>query len=197
MKKGIVITSLYTGVQILSDILSLRILYIFGMSVDGGTLIYPLTFTIRDLLHRTIGKSLVKFVIFTSAFINLLMVFLFWLVSILPPDMSVGLQSDFGKVLLPFWRITVASVIAEVFSELLDGEMYEVWVKKFGDNLVLGRVLFSNFFSIILDSFLFTSMAFLGMLPVEVVISIFFSNVLIKFILSGVSSPLIYLTNDK
>ncbi|NMC40369.1 MAG: TonB-dependent receptor [Bacteroidales bacterium] len=38
----------YIAAQILSDIGSLKIAWVAGFSIDGGTFIYPLTFTLRD-----------------------------------------------------------------------------------------------------------------------------------------------------
>ena len=49
---GIVIISLYIAAQLLSDIASLKITMIAGFSMDAGTFIYPLTFTIRDLVNE-------------------------------------------------------------------------------------------------------------------------------------------------
>ena len=189
-----IIAGVYIAVQMLSDIMSLRILSIWGFSVDGGTIIYPLTFTVRDVLHRAAGKRIARSVIFLAAIVNIFMILMFWLVSILPPDMSVGLQRAFGSVLVPAWRIVVASIIAEVLSELLDGEMYEKWENRFGHRMVWGRVLFSNAFSIPLDSLVFSFLAFYGTMPTSVVVSIFISNVIIKFVVGSASLPLIYVT---
>jgi len=69
--------ALYIAAQILSDIGSLRILSIFGMSIDGGTFIYPITFTLRDLIHKKLGKETAKKTIYLAALINLLMVVFF------------------------------------------------------------------------------------------------------------------------
>ena len=38
----------YFALQIFSDIGSLKIIKLFGYSIDGGTFLYPFTFTIRD-----------------------------------------------------------------------------------------------------------------------------------------------------
>jgi len=54
---GMVIVSLYIAAQIISDVASLKIALIAGFSIDAGTFIYPLTFTIRDLVHKRLGKE--------------------------------------------------------------------------------------------------------------------------------------------
>ena len=188
-----VVSSFYVAAQMMADIASLRILTIGGLSVDGGTLVYPFTFTLRDMVHKAGGIATARALIFTAAIINLLMALLFLVVSALPPDMSVGLQAEFGAVLSPVWRIVVASIVAEVISELIDGEVYQAWVKRYSDRWQWMRVLSSNAISVPLDSILFSVLAFGWMLPWSVVWSIALANVLIKFGVTLISMPWIYM----
>lgn len=45
------------------------------------------------------------------------------LVARLPADPGTGPQTEFGQVLSPVWRIVLASILAEVISELTDTEV--------------------------------------------------------------------------
>ena len=75
---GIVAIAVYIAAQLLSDIASLKITVIADFSMDAGTFIYPLTFTIRDLVHKRLGKIAARTVIILAAGINLFMaLFLF------------------------------------------------------------------------------------------------------------------------
>ena len=186
----VLVSVLYVAAQMLADITALRILSIAGLSVSGGTLIYPITFTLRDLVHKVSSASVARLLIFASAGINLFMALLFWLVAELPADLNVGEQVEFGLVLAPVFRIAIASIIAEVVSELIDTEMYEVWVRRFGQRWQWGRVLASNAVSVPVDTLLFTLLAFLGVLPTAVMISLFVSNVLMKSIVTVISIDL-------
>ena len=193
----VVVAVLYVAAQMLADITALRILSIAGLSVSGGTLIYPITFTLRDLVHKVSTAGIARILIFASAAINLFMAALFWLVAELPPDLAVGAQAEFGLVLAPVFRITIASIVAEVVSELIDTEMYEVWVRRFAQRWQWGRVLASNAVSVPVDTALFTLLAFWGVLPTEVMLSLFLSNILVKFAVTFVSIPGIYLVKDQ
>lgn len=183
---------LYIGAQILSDVSSLRIVSLFGLSVDGGTLIYPITFTLRDLVHKNGGKQAARDVIFVAAILNLFMALLFWLIGVLPPDPAVGAQKEFGQLLSPVWRIVLASIAAELISELVDGEIYSLWVRHHGQARQWLRVLSSNSVSVPLDSVLFCLGAFAFELPWDVVLGIIIANIAIKLAVSLVSLPLIY-----
>ncbi len=194
---ALLVSVLYVAAQMMSDIASLRIVMIAGYSIDAGTFIYPLTFTLRDMVHKVAGIKAARMLILAAAGINLLMALIFRVVALMPPDLSIGPQEEFGLVLSPIWRIVAASIIAEVISELIDTEGYRFWVEKVTKKYHWARVLFSNLISIPVDSFLFSFLAFWGIFPAAVVISIFVSNMIIKGITTLVSIPGIYLVPDK
>ena len=193
----VIVSALYVSAQIFADITSLRILFIAGFSIDGGTLIYPFTFTLRDMVHKVAGASIARTIIFLAAGVNLLMAGLFWLVSILPADTFVGEQTEFGLVLAPVFRIVLASIVAEVVSELIDTEIYSLWVKRFKDQYQWGRVLASNAISVPVDSAIFVIIAFVGDLPADVVFSIFLANIIVKGLVTLISIPGIYAVKDR
>jgi uncharacterized integral membrane protein (TIGR00697 family) len=187
----------YIAAQILSDISSLKIAAFMGLSIDAGTFIYPFTFTIRDLIHKIWGKAIARKIIITSAVINLFMAIFFQFVIWLPSDPSWGLQDQFAAILGPVWRIVIASILAEVISELADTEAYHYFIARISKKFQWARVLFSNFIAIPLDSLIFSFVAFYGLLPVEVVWSIVLANILVKGAFTLLSLPLIYLSKDE
>jgi uncharacterized PurR-regulated membrane protein YhhQ (DUF165 family) len=129
-------------------------------------------------------------VVVTAAVINLLMVFFFWLVGKMPADPTWAFQIDYQHILMPVFRITIASVISQVISELIDTEIFSRIYHRFND--LLGSFL-SNLVALIADSIMFCLIAFVGVMPLAVVGSIILSNILVKFILSMVSAPAIKL----
>ncbi len=137
----LIVSGAYVAAQMLADIGSLRIVSAWGFAVDAGTLIYPFTFTLRDLVHKIGGKAAARTLIFLAAVINIAMAGFFWLTSRLPPDPVTGPQVEFGQVLSPVWGIVVASIVAEVVSELIDTAAYSRWVARFGEEKQWGRVL--------------------------------------------------------
>jgi len=192
-----IVSAAYIAFQMMADIASLRILLIAGFSIDAGTFVYPFTFTLRDLVHKTAGIKVARTLIICAAVINVVMAGLFWLTSILPPDLSVGPQEEFGQVLSPVWRIVFASIVAEVISELIDTEGYRIWVEKVTHKYQWARVLVSNAVSVPVDSLIFCWLAFGGMMPNFVVWSIVASNVIIKGLTTLISLPGIYLVKER
>ena len=194
---GIVVISLYIAAQLLSDIASLKITLIAGFSMDAGTFIYPLTFTIRDLIHKRLGKQVARTVIIIAAGINLFMALFLQFTAWLPQDPSWGLGREFAAVLGPVWRIVIASIVAEVISELIDTEIYHLWKTRITEKYQWMRVLSSNAVSIPVDSLIFCWGAFGFLLPHEVVWSIFFANVIVKGAVTIVSLPAIYIVKEQ
>ena len=191
------VVGLYLACTLIANIASLRIVLFAGFSIDAGTLIYPLTFTLRDLIHKIGGTRTAKATIFTGAGVNILMVLYFWWVSAAPPDMDVGPQAEWSTVLGPQWRIVTASIIAMLIAELIDTYVYQKWVIKYGHKYQWGRVLSSNAVSSPIDSLVFSFVAFYGLIPIGVVWSIFLSMVGIKLVSSLASIPLIYIIKPK
>ncbi len=197
MVPATIVTAAYIAFQMMADIASLRIVMVAGYSIDAGTFVYPFTFTLRDLVHKTAGVKAARALILTAAVLNLVMAGLFWVTARLPADVVVGPQLEFGVVLSPVWRIVFASIVAEVVAELIDTEGYRWWVRKVTRKYQWARVLVSNSISIPVDSVIFVWIAFGGAMPAAVVWSIFASNVIIKGATTLVSLPGIYLVKEK
>jgi len=194
---GVLVVAAYIAAQMLSDVLSLKIALVAGFSIDAGTFIYPFTFTLRDLVHKLLGRAAARAVIVAAGVINLLMAGLFAFAAWLPPDPTWSLQREFAAVLAPVWRIVVASIVAEIASEFADTEMYHLWVTRVTRRYQWARVLVSNAVSVPLDSLIFCWGAFGGQLPVATVWSIFWANVLVKGAVTLVSMPGIYLVREQ
>ncbi|MBN1425135.1 queuosine precursor transporter, partial [Candidatus Fermentibacteria bacterium] len=193
---AIIVSAAYIAAQMLADVASLRIVLLAGFSIDAGTFIYPLTFTLRDLVHKTAGIKAARVLILAAAAVNLLMAGFFWLVAHLPADPAVGPQLEFGIVLSPVWRIVIASIVAEVLSEMIDTENYRLWVQYVTRRYQWSRVLVSNAISVPIDSLTFAWLAFGGILPSKVVWSIVLSNILIKGLTTVLTLPAIYLVKE-
>jgi uncharacterized integral membrane protein (TIGR00697 family) len=206
MNRVIVVIAAYIAAQMLSDVMSLKIAVVAGLFIDAGTFIYPITFTLRDLAHKTLGVAGTRVLIFTAAAINIVMAAAFWFASVLPTDSSLTSPTSpdyspstafFGDVLSPVWRIVVASILAEVIAELVDTEIYQLWVTRVTTRYQWARVLVSNAVSVPLDSVLFGVVAFAGVLPSAVVVDIILVNILVKGVTTLFSLPLIYTVPER
>jgi uncharacterized integral membrane protein (TIGR00697 family) len=196
LSAAVTLTALYVAAQMLADVGSLKIALVAGFSIDAGTFVYPFTFTLRDLVHKRLGVRAARLAIALAAAINLAMAGYLAFSAWLPSDPSWGLGREFASVLGPVWRIVLASIVAELAAELVDTEIYRLWVTRVTRRLQALRVLSSNALSVPLDSLIFCWGAFGGVLPAATVWSIFAANLILKGAVSVASLPAIYLVRE-
>ncbi len=193
---ALLVTAAYIAAQMLSDLASLKIGVVAGLAVDMGTFVYPVTFTLRDLVHRATGRSGARAVVLAAGLINLMMAAYLQWVAVVPAAPSWGLGREFAAIFRPVWRIVLASIVAEVLSELADTEMYHWFVTRVTRRHVWARVVVSNAVAVPLDNLVFCIGAFGWTLPWGTVGEIFTVNLITKGIVTFLSIPLIWLVGD-
>ncbi|MEX1246919.1 MAG: queuosine precursor transporter [Anaerolineales bacterium] len=200
---AVIVVAAYIAAQMLSDVASVKIGVIGGRAVDMGTFIYPITFTLRDVVHKVLGRHNARALIISAGVINLFMAaYLMWSAGF-PSDPGWGLGAEFSAVFALVWRIVIASIVAEVASELMDTEIYHLFVTRITRRYQWARVLVSNSISVPVDNLIFCLGAFApiaalgGGLPWDSVWGIFIVNLLVKYGVTLASLPLIYIVPDK
>lgn len=77
-----------------------------------------------------------------------------------------------------------------IYVRIVGPELFSAVYKKFND---LSAVLLSNLAGLLIDSVLFSFIAFLGVLPLTIVLEIILTNILVKLAMSILSAPAIKL----
>ncbi len=199
-RTAIVLIGGYIALQMMSDIAATKVILVGPLVMDAG-FIYSLTFTWRDLIHKRLGIQAARTSILLAGVINVFMALYFQFVVWLQPESSwaeVGGQAAWEFVFGLVPRIVTASIIAEVLAELTDTEVYRLWMERRTRRLPQWtRVLASNAISIPLDSFLFVTIAFAGVLSVDALAAMFLSNIFVKGLFSLASMWLIYVVPSR
>ena len=203
---AIAVLGAYIGAQLIADVASIKIGTTFGRAVDMGTFIYPITFTLRDVVHKMLGRRAARTLVVTAAAVNVFMALYLQWAARAPSDESFALADEFSAVLGPLWRIVVASIVAEVVSGLLDTEVYHWFVRRVTTRFQWARVAVSNAASVPVDNVLFAVLAFGSLplmadhaltLPWAAVWDVFVVNLTVKAAVSALSLPMIYLSPDR
>ncbi len=203
---GLIAVAAYAGAQVIAQITSLKIGVVAGRAVDMGTFVYPITFTLRDVVHKALGRGTARTLIVTSAGINLFLAGYLVFTDRVESDPSWGLGEQWHRLLGPIGRIVAASIVAMVVSELVDTEVYHWFVRRVTTRFQWLRVLVSNAVSVPVDTVIFSVGAFgalplladdPGTLPWATVWSIFWVNLVVKGAVSLASLPFIYVTPDR
>ena len=193
----LIVVCIYLAAQLVANVASLKIGVVAGWAVDMGTFIYPITFTLRDMVHKALGKKAARVLILTTGGANLFMAVYLFLVALVPQEPSWGLGAEFSAVVSPMWRIVFASIAAQVISELVNTEVYSWFARKVTRKMKWLRVLVSNAAGIPVDNAVFAFGAFAFTLPLAALWEIFTVNFMIKFGITLVSLPLIYIGKER
>ncbi len=179
---------LYVACEIISNVTASKPVAIAGIVVPAAVFLYTLTFTLIDLINERLGKAGARQVIATAFAANLLLAgyvqFAIWL----PAAPFYRDAAIFAGVLGSTPRIVFASLVAYLVSSLVDAEIF-AWWRAHVAGPKWARVLSSNAVSTLVDSALFITIAFAGVLPVWSLIG---GQYLVKMAVTLVSLPLIY-----
>ncbi len=178
---------------IIANIQVLKTIEIFSFTTTLGNILYASTFLATDILSEKYGKKEARRGVLVG-FFSLIVMTLFMNVALLfrpsGDDFAHGaLKTIFG--MMP--RIAGASIAAYILSQFHDIWAYHHWKKKFpSDRAIWLRNNASTMVSQLIDTSVFTFAAFLGVFPISVVLQIFFTTYIMKWIVAALDTPFIY-----
>jgi len=176
----------YVSAAIASNIMSLRMVAPLGIVMDAGTILYPVTFVLRDELHCKAGLKACNLTINLGVICNIVMFLLFALVAWLPADPATGPQAAFGEVLMPGFLVVAGSVVGMFVSEHIDGRIFER-IYQGGKGSHFKAATLSNLVSIPIDSMLMSFIAFGLTIPFASVVETCVANIVIKYVVMAVA----------
>lgn len=155
-----------------------------GVLVSVGTLIFGLTFTQRDRMHR-LGRPFVYKVIALSAVLSLGLLISFrylwggWVVDACAVRGWTWLAESAQMLKESGWRVFAASFLAILIAESADTEVFH----RYRERSFLVRVIRSNAVSIPMDSLIFNVIAFAGnaFFPPLVLLQVIAGEIIAKF----------------
>jgi len=187
-----IILGLFVAVLLISNIASTKITQIWKFTFDGGTIIFPLSYIFGDILTEVYGYRKARKAIWIGFFSAFLMSFILWLIGILKPASGWDLQDAYISILGQTPRIVVASLIA-YFAGEFSNSIILAKMKIFTKGRWLWtRTITSTIIGQAIDTALFCVIAFFGLYPKELLLSIIISNYVFKVGLEIVMTPATY-----
>ena len=167
---------------------------IFGVATTAGNVLYAATFLVTDILSEKYGrKDAAKAVAYSFSIMLLWMLgtqLILWFTPNENDYINESLRIVFG--LVP--RITVASVAGFVCSQNLDVFLYHfIWSRTGNGRAKLWlRNNGSTLTSQLIDTVIFTFIAFWGVYPTPVFFSILITTYLFKAVVALLDTPFMY-----
>ena len=192
-----IVTGLFVAVLLISNVASTKIIALGPFSFDGGTVLFPLSYIFGDILTEVYGYQRSRRVIWTGLVSNLLMAGFFSLIGWLPADPEWIHQEAYQVILLYTPRIIAASTVAYFLGEFANSYILSKMKITSGGRHLWQRALGSTVVGQLLDTGVFTVIAFYGTFSNALLLSIFISNYLFKLGLEVVNMPLTYIVVNK
>lgn len=185
----VILLSVFVGSITIASVLANKIINVFGFFVPAGILAYSVTFICTDVISEVWGKERAKQTIL-GGFIALLTTLIVVQIALAWPRAPFWDGDEAFKTILGSTsRIIVASFIAYLISQFHDVWAFHFWKKVTNGNHLWLRNNLSTFFSQFLDSFVFITIAFLGVMPIWPLI---LGQWVIKLIIAALDTPIVY-----
>lgn len=188
-----IIMVLFVAVLLISNIASTKIASVGFMALDGGTLLFPLTYIFNDVLTEVYGYKTSRKVIWLGFSSAILMALVLGMVGALPSASGWENQDAYMKILGQTPRIVIASLVAYFFGEFSNSYVLAKMKVLTKGKWLWTRTIGSTLVGELFDSVLFVSIAFLGVLPPDLVIELMVFNYLFKTAVEIVFTPFTYL----
>jgi uncharacterized integral membrane protein (TIGR00697 family) len=187
------ITSAFVAVLIISNIASTKILDLKWFTFDGGTILFPLAYIFGDVLTEVYGYARSRRVIWTGFFWLLVAAGVFYLVDRLPAASDYTMQSSFHAILGQTQRIVAGSLAAFLAGEFVNSVILAKMKVRTQGKALWSRTITSTLFGEAVDTAIFLTIAFGGVLTNATLWDVFKSNYVFKVGVEVVFTPVTYL----
>lgn len=186
------ISVFFVAVLLISNVASSKIVDLRWFVFDAGTLLFPLSYIFGDILTEVYGYKKSKSVIWLGFISIFVMAVVFMVVGALPAASDWGNQDAYNKILGLTPRIVLASLIAYFCGSFLNSFVLAKLKVATGGKFLWVRTISSTIVGEGVDSFVFVIIAFFGILPNSLLITIIISNYLFKTAVEILFTPITY-----
>ncbi len=180
----------YCMLMVFSNWFDPRLIDLFGLNTDAGTLIFPLGFLISDLITEVYGYKQARRAIWCGFLFNFLFLLYGQLVIHLPSPSYAVFNQNFDLILSMNARIILGSLLSYFTSEPLNAYLMARLKIKTKGRYVSLRLVLSTFISSGLDSAIFSFIAFYKIIPNQDLLFFILTMWLIKIIIEILGLPL-------
>ncbi len=173
---------LFTTSLLISNILAVKIIQIFSFTVPAGVLIFPISYILNDIIVEVYGFKRAGLIIWMGFLMNLLMLLFFTLSIYLPHAPFWKHQEAYEIILGSTPRIVLASLTAYVFGSFVNALIMSKMKVKYKGKAFSLRAILSTLFGESLDSTIFVFIAFSGIFPIKILLTIIVTQSLFKTI---------------
>lgn len=190
-------TGLYVWIAvsgIIANLQVIKVVEIFGLTATLGNIVYATSFLVTDILSENHSRQEAERAVHIGFFALLAMTVLMNLALRFTPAPDDFAQSSLATIFGFMPRIVVGSLAAYLISQYHDIHAFHYWKRLFPDRRFLWlRNNASTMVSQLIDTAVFTVIAFLGVFPRHVFWQVFWTTYILKWIVAAADTPFVYL----
>jgi uncharacterized integral membrane protein (TIGR00697 family) len=185
----ILLLSIFIGCITIASVLANKIITVFGLFVPAGVLAYSVTFICTDVISEIWGRERANETV-AGGFVALIFTLILVQLSLAWPKAPIW-DNDiaFRSVLGSTSRIIVASFIAYLVSQYHDVWAFHFWKRITNHRHLWLRNNLSTAVSQFLDSLIFITIAFYGVMPIG---SLIVGQWIVKMAIAALDTPVVY-----
>ena len=189
-----VVIALSVTILLVSNIASTKLFSFFGTGLvwDGGAILFPLAYVLNSAITEVYGFKTARRVVITAFAMNLVAVLVLFLVQILPPGPGWENQAAYEAIIGFMPRLVAGSLLAYVTGQVLSAFIFaKIKVATGGQKLWL-RALGSGFVGNLIDTLIFVTVAFYGVISTGQFIGLICIAYITKIVGEAVLLPVTY-----
>lgn len=190
-------TGLYIWIPIsviIANIQVTKTIELFGFEATLGNIVYATSFLATDILNENYGRKAAARAVGIGFFSLIVMTVLMNLAIVFHPAPSDFVHGSMKEIFSLMPRIALGSLAAYGVSQLHDIWAYNFWKERHPESRhIWFRNNASTMVSQLIDSIVFTVIAFLGVFPPATMIQIVLTTYVLKWIVAAADTPFIYL----
>jgi uncharacterized integral membrane protein (TIGR00697 family) len=188
---GIVL--IFVTCLITANITAVKLVNLFGFILPAAILIFPLSYITGDVLTEVYGYRMARRVIWLGFFCNLVAVVAIWIGQVLPPAPFWDAQGAYERILGYTPRLLLASFLAYLMGEFANAFVLAKMKIATKGRWLWSRTIGSTLVGQALDSLVFMTLAFVGTMPVSILVGAIVTQWLAKSIYETLATPFTYL----
>lgn len=185
----ILLSSVFSGSLVIASVISSKIITVGGIVLPAGILAYCITFVASDVISEIWGKEKAKQVVLGGFAALVVCLGLIHLALAWPGAVFWDNHEAYGSVLGAAPRIIIASLAAYLISQNHDVWAFHFWKKVFRGRHLWIRNNLSTTSSQVIDSIIFITIAFYGIMPI---LPLIMGQILVKLIIAFLDTPVVY-----
>ncbi len=188
-----IVMAAFVAILLLSNIIGAsKLATVWGFTFGAGVLFFPISYIIGDVLTEVYGYARARRCIWVGFAALIFMVFMAFVVVHLPPALGWSDQAAYEAVFAGLWRLALASITAFWVGEFVNSFILaKMKIITKGEHL-WSRTIGSTIFGQAVDSLIFYPLAFYGVWSNAQIVTVMFSNWLIKVLWEVFLTPVTY-----